>query len=144
MSSAQHIVCPHCHVINRIPSARTADKPNCGKCHRPLFAAHPVELTGGNFQKHIGRNDIPVVVDFWAEWCGPCKMMAPAFQEAAARLEPTARLAKLNTETEQAIAAQFQIRSIPTMILFKNGREVARQSGAMRAPDIVRWVQANS
>jgi thioredoxin 2 len=144
VSSAQHIVCPHCHAINRIPSARTADKPNCGKCHQPLFDAHPVELTGGNFQKHIGRNDIPVVVDFWAEWCGPCKMMAPAFQEAAARLEPTARLAKLNTETEQAIAAQFQIRSIPTMILFKNGREVARQSGAMGAPDIVRWVQANS
>lgn len=120
-----------------------ADNPNCGKCHRALFNAHPVPLAGSHFQRHIGRNDIPVVVDFWADWCGPCKMMAPAFQEAAAILEPTARLAKLDTETEQAIAAQFQIRSIPTMVLFKNGHEISRQSGAMGAPDIVRWVQAN-
>lgn len=143
MNEAQHIVCPHCNAVNRIPSVRMADNPKCGKCHEPLFSGRPMELTSKNFQTHISRNDIPVVVDFWAAWCGPCKMMAPAFEQAATQLEPTARLAKLNTEAEQDIAARFRIQSIPTVALFKHGQEVARQAGAVGAADIVRWVQAN-
>ncbi len=142
MSDAQHIVCPHCTAVNRVAGQRLADNPNCGKCHRPLFTAHPVELNGRSFQQHITRNDIPVLVDFWAPWCGPCKMMAPAFEQAAGQLEPYVRLAKLNTENEQGIAGQFRIQSIPTLALFRNGREVARQPGAMGAADIVRWAQS--
>jgi len=144
MTQSTHIVCPHCTAVNRIPSARLTERPRCGKCSEALFAGHPTELTDASFQTHISRNDVPVVVDFWAPWCGPCKMMAPAFEQAAADLEPGFRLAKLNTEDHQATAAQFQIRSIPTLALFKGGEEIARQPGAMGAADIVRWVQANS
>ena len=143
MSNPLHIVCPACNATNRIPADKLGAAPKCGKCRKPLFAKQPLELTTANFQSHINRNDIPVVIDFWAPWCGPCKMMAPAFKEAAAQLEPGVRLAKVNTEAQQALGAQFGIRSIPTMIMFRNGREVARQSGAMGSADIVRWVQAN-
>ena len=144
MTESMHLVCPHCAAVNRIPSSRIAENPRCGKCREPVFTGHPTELSDSSFETHISRSDIPVVVDFWAPWCGPCKMMAPAFEQAAAQLEPGVRLAKLNTEEAPATAARFEIRSIPTLALFKRGREVARQPGAMGAADIVRWVQANA
>ena len=139
MTNPLHLVCPHCQSINRLPSTRLAQRPQCGRCHRPLFQAQPVELGAASFARHVGRSDIPVLVDFWAPWCGPCQAMAPAFVQAASMLEPRVRLAKVNTEDEQQLAAQFGIRSIPTLILFKSGREVARQAGAMGASEIVRW-----
>ncbi|MCP5446423.1 MAG: thioredoxin TrxC [Chromatiaceae bacterium] len=142
MSEILHIVCPHCSSVNRIPQSRLSDQPKCGKCHNPLFLGHPLELTSNNFLTHLNRNDIPLLVDFWAPWCGPCKMMAPAYEQAAAKLEPSVRVAKLNTENEQSIGARFGIRSIPTLALFRGGKELARQAGAMGSADIVRWVQA--
>ena len=139
-----HIVCPHCAVLNRVPSERLAQQPKCGQCHRPLFTAHPIELTAENFDAHAGRNDIPLVVDFWAPWCGPCLTMAPAYEQAASLLEPHFRLGKLNSDAQPILATRYGIRSIPTLALFKNGRELARQAGAIGAPDIVRWVRANA
>lgn len=138
--STLHIVCPHCHTVNRISSGRLNQHPLCGHCKEALFTGHPMELTSQNFKRHIARNDIPIVVDFWADWCGPCKMMAPSYAQAAVTLEPQVRLAKLNTEQEQSIAAQYNILSIPTLIIFKSGHEIARNSGAMSATEIVRWI----
>ena len=143
MSESIHIVCPHCQAVNRIPAVRIDDRPNCGKCHRPLFTAHPIALSATSFDKHVTRNDIPVLVDFWAPWCGPCKMMAPAFEEAARELEPRMRLAKVDTEAERTLGTRFGIQSIPTLALFHAGREVARQAGAMGAADIVRWARSH-
>lgn len=144
MSSSINISCPHCAVTNRIPAERLNDGPNCGKCGQPVFAGQPMELSAGSFQKTLQNTEIPVVVDFWAEWCGPCKMMGPEFARAAAELEPGVRLAKLDTENHGQAAAPFNIRGIPTMIMFKNGQEVARQSGAMQAAQIVQWVRQHA
>ena len=142
MSEQTQIACAACSAINRIPSNRLNDVPKCGRCKQPLFSGQVIELTQGNFSALVQRSDIPVVVDFWAAWCGPCKMMAPAFAAAVNQLEPQARLLKLNTETEQQIAAQFAIRSIPTIAIFKHGKEIARQAGAVDTTALVNWVRS--
>ena len=142
MIDALIVVCPHCHSPNRLPAARLAEGGNCGKCKQRLFASAPVELDAATFDRHVGRSDLPVVVDFWAPWCGPCRVMAPAFAEAARQLEPSFRLAKVNTEEIGELAARYGIRSIPTLVAFRGGREVARQSGAMDAASLVRWIRS--
>ncbi len=141
MSDPLHIVCPHCDAVNRVGQERLADQPVCGKCAQPLFVAKPLDVSSERFDKHISRNDIPVLVDFWAEWCGPCKMMAPAYHQAAQRLEPQLRLLKVDTENARDLSARYNIRSIPTLALFHGGREVARQPGAMDTGNIVAWAQ---
>ena len=143
-ADALHIVCPHCLTTNRVRVADMRNAPDCGQCHQALFVAHPLALDAVSFDKHIGRSQVPVLVDFWAPWCGPCRMMAPAYEQVAGLLEPQVRVAKLNTEDAQAIAARFNIRSIPTLALFVGGKEVARQAGAFRtAQDIAHWTRSH-
>jgi thioredoxin 2 len=142
MTGKHRIACQHCGGLVGVPAGRLHDGPRCPRCHTPLFDGEPVELTEATFDRHVGGGDLPVVVDFWAPWCAPCRAMAPAYAEAARRIEPAARFAKLNTEEAQAVAGRYGIRSIPTLIVFKGGREVARQSGAMSADALARWVSA--
>jgi thioredoxin 2 len=136
-----HVPCPSCNTVNRMPESRLSEGPVCGNCKKPLFSGHPIELTGANFDTQIKRSDIPVVVDFWADWCGPCRSMAPHFARASEELEPQIRFAKLDTESAQEIAGRYGIRSIPTMIVFQRGAEIARRSGASDSRALVEWLR---
>jgi thioredoxin 2 len=138
--TVRHVVCPHCDSVNRLPSSRDASTAKCGKCHKPLFTGQPLPASAAGFLKQIERNDIPVVADFWADWCGPCHAMAPAYARVAADLEPRMRFLKVDTEAEPALAAKYQIRSIPTLIVFRNGKIVGQRAGAMDAGTLKSWL----
>ena len=140
MSDIVPIVCPHCRVVNRVPGERLHEHPTCGRCRDRLFVGAPVELDEAGFERFLTRNGPPMVVDFWAPWCGPCLQMAPAFAEAAATLEPRVRFVKVDTERSPALAARHRIRSIPTLALFAEGREIDRQAGAMSVVQMRTWL----
>jgi thioredoxin 2 len=142
-TAALTIVCPHCDTLNRVPTHRLAAGGRCGECHRTLFEGHPLSLDTARFRRHLERSDIPLLVDFWAAWCGPCKAMAPEFERAAARLEPRFRLVKIDVDAAPEIAAQYRVQSIPTLALLLHGREVARTAGAMPAAALAQWAEAH-
>ena len=142
--ASRNIVCPNCSATNRVPMSKNASAGKCGKCKQPLFKGHAISATADTFPKHIQQNDIPVVVDFWAEWCGPCKMMAPTYETVAKDLEPQFRFLKVDTETEPALAAQYNIRSIPTLMVFKNGKIAAHRAGAVDANSLRNWLRQNA
>lgn len=142
MTDFTHVVCPKCWADNRVPTDRIDAAPHCGKCKALLFDGHAVELSTDNFDRFIGRNDVPVLIDFWAPWCSPCRMMAPAFEAAAARVEPRVRLAKVNTEAHPSLAQRFNVRSIPTLCMLHKGQEIGRKTGAMGTPEIVHWASS--
>ena len=135
-----NVVCPKCLAVNRVPDERLGDNPKCGKCGAPVLDGMPVELTAASFAAFTGKSEMPVLVDFWAPWCGPCKMMAPVFAQVAAQYKTRVRFAKVNTEVEQQLAQQFGIRSIPSLVLFKNGAEVDRVAGALDAANLKNWL----
>jgi thioredoxin 2 len=140
MTENLHLVCPHCNATNRAPKDKLKADPDCGKCHQPLLAAQPDNLNQSAFEAQLLKSDLPLVVDFWAPWCGPCRMMAPAFEKVSQDLHGQARFVKVNTEVEQVLAGRHNIRSIPTLAVFAGGREIVRQAGAMSASDLTRWV----
>src|SRR6202035_6177971 len=139
--SIRHIVCPHCDAVNRIPATKPIAEAKCGRCHKQLFEHKPVVGGSKSFTTHVQRNDVPVVVDFWAEWCGPCKAMAPAYERVAAEFEPEMRFLKVDTEAERSLAAQYNIRSIPTLMIFRRGAIVAQQAGAMDSGSLRNWLR---
>ncbi len=136
------LACPHCAAMNRVPVTRLGEQPQCGRCHAPLFTGAPLALGEADFDRHALRSTLPLLVDFWAPWCGPCLQMAPHFQQAAPLLEPALRLAKVDTDASPGLGNRFGIRSIPTMVLLRDGVEVARQAGAMTREQIVQWARA--
>ena len=142
MSKYTHIVCPYCDGTNRIPSDKTPNEAKCGRCKKSILDTTPIELSTKNIDQHIKKNDIPVIIDFWAPWCGPCKMMAPNFEQASRNFRARVRFAKVNTEEQQSIAGHFNIRSIPTLILFKDGKEIDRVSGALDANQLTQWINS--